>query len=216
MKTIRTKWLRHKQPGDRTATSPVRDIRRFATGLAQMTNSMQSQRIHGAFLELPGEIRNQIYALVIYPELSSIVIANCTKAEHLAASVLHLSPFRICRQIRAECLSYVCANFSLTFLTLQTANLFFSCVGPAISEIKAFVLVQPVIASKSKESRDRVERFLAALEEMDQLAEVVLEKTGKSSALEESEEHGDLMRKVEDLSMRGVKVRNSLGQRLMV
>lgn len=167
---------------------------------------MQSQKIHGAFLELPGEIRNQIYAMVIYPELSSLVIANCTKPEHLAASVLHLSTFRICRQIRAECLSYICANFSLKFLGLQTADLFFWCAGPAISEIKAFVLVQPYITPKSKQSGDRMERFLAALDKMDQLTEVILEETRKTLALEKSEEQNEFTRRVEALSKRGVKV----------
>lgn len=177
---------------------------------------MQSQKTHGAFLELPGEIRNMIYAMAIYPELSSLVIANCTKPEHLAASVLHLSAFRVCRQIRAECLSYICANFSLKFLGLQTADLFFWCAGPAISEIKAFVLVQPCIASKSKQSGDRSERFLAALDKMDQLTEVVLEETAKVLALEKNEEQNEFTRRVEALSKRGVKVQVRVGNRYIM
>ncbi|CAG5174739.1 uncharacterized protein ALTATR162_LOCUS10900 [Alternaria atra] len=172
------------------------------------------QKIDGAFLELPGEIRNKIYTMAIYPELSSIVIANCTKPEHLAASVLHLPLFRVCRQIRAECLSYICATFPLRILGLQTALLFFSCAGTAISEIKALVLVQPATSIvESKGGRDRVEHFLAALNMMDELNEMRLEGMGSMSRLGHGGEHMDFVRKVEDLSKKGVDVQVRFGKR---
>jgi uncharacterized protein YecE (DUF72 family) len=145
--------------------------------------------------------------MAIYPELSSIVIANCTKPEHLAASVLHFPVFRVCRQIRAECLSYICANFSFKFLGLQTAVLFFSCAGTAVSEIKAFVLVQSVVSlSVSGEDRDRIERFFAAIDVMDRLVEVRLVETEIFRLLVKGGEHDQFITRVKDLSERGVDV----------
>jgi hypothetical protein len=145
--------------------------------------------------------------MAIYPELSMIVIANCTKPEHLAASVLHLPVFRVCRQIRAECLSYLCANFSFKFFGLKTADLFFSCAGTAVSEIKAFVLLQSIHGLLvSGEDRNRIERFFAAIDVMDRLVEVRLVETEKVVVLVEGGELDQFIKRVKGLSERGVNV----------
>ncbi|KAG9196646.1 hypothetical protein G6011_01767 [Alternaria panax] len=171
------------------------------------------QKMNGAILELPGEIRNHIYAMAIYPDLSSIVIANCTKPEHLAASVLHLPLFRVCRQIRAECISYVCATFHLRILGLQTAIVFFNCAGTAVSEIKAFALVQPAMSIlESTESRDRVNYFFAALDRMDELNEVILEGTGRMPTLEQGEKQMEFVRRLKDFSQGGMNVQVRFGE----
>jgi hypothetical protein len=163
-----------------------------------------------AFLNLPGEIRNQIYAMTIYPDLTSIVIANCIEPKHLAASVLHLPLFRVSRQIRAECFSYLCATFPLKIFGLSTATLFFSCAGPAVSEIKALVLVQTaVIFLENKKSRDKVEQFFAALKKMYQLKELGFEGTGDVTVLEQG---GNFARRLEDLRRRGVDVQVKFGE----
>ena len=145
---------------------------------------MQPQKTDCAFLELPGEIRNHIYAMAIYPELSSIVIVNCTKPEHLG---------------------------------LQTAIVFFSCAGPATSEIKALTLVQPAMSIlESKESRDTVEHFFAALNRMEDLNELVLEDIGRNPMLEQSGKELEFVRRVKDLSKRGLDVKVRFGKERVV
>lgn len=178
---------------------------------------MQPQKTDCAFLELPGEIRNHIYAMAIYPELSSIVIVNCTKPEHLAVSVLNLPLFRVSRQIRAECLSYMCSRFPIRILGLQAAIVFFSCAGPATSEIKALTLMQPAMSIlESKGSRDTVEHFFAALNRMEDLNELVLEDIGRSPMLEQSGKELEFVRRVKDLSKRGLDVKVRFGKERVV
>jgi hypothetical protein len=169
---------------------------------------LQSQIIRGTFLGLPGEIRNQIYAYVIYPELDAITIVNCTKPEHLAASVLHLPLFRASHQIRAEALSYLCATFGIKILGLETANVFFSCAGTAISEIKTLVLVQPVMGiSESNESWERVEKFFAFLGQMRELEAFRLDGVGKMHPIGMNADYEEFVRRVIGLGERKVEVR---------
>ena len=166
-------------------------------------------------MDLPGELRNQIYAYIIYPDLPSLMIANCARPEHLAASVLHLPLFRICRQVRAEALSYLCANIPLRILGLQTANVFFSCVGSAVSNVKSLVLVQAAMGIQgSKESGERVDKFFRALDMMHELAEMKLEGVGEMLNLEKGREHAEFVRRVEAMRERGITVHIRSASRL--
>ncbi|EMD91172.1 hypothetical protein COCC4DRAFT_60016 [Bipolaris maydis ATCC 48331] len=128
------------------------------------------------FLDLPGEIRNQIYAYSIYADLSSLFVANCTKPEHFGATVLHPPLFRTCRQIRAEAFSYLCATCQLGFLGIRSAVLFFSLVGEAVSEIKSLAVTRPVVYDREyKERKDIVEQFFSTLDTMSGLSKIRFE-----------------------------------------
>jgi len=133
-----------------------------------------------------------------------LTIANCAKPEHLAASVLHHPLFRTCAQIRAEALSYLCANIPLRILGLQTANVFFSCARDAISEIKSLVLVQAAMGI----SWDKVGKFFEALEMMHMLVEMRLE------VVKEGGEYAEFVRQLETLRERGVDVQVRSARRL--
>jgi len=141
---------------------------------------------------------------MVYPDLPLLTIANCAEPEHLAASLLHLPLFRTCAQIRTEALSYLCANIPLRILGLQTANIFFSCAGGAISEVKSLVLVQAGMGI----SWDRVRKFFKALEIMPRLVELRLE------GVEKGGENAEFIRELETLRERGVNVQVRSAQRL--
>ncbi|EUC42226.1 hypothetical protein COCMIDRAFT_29141 [Bipolaris oryzae ATCC 44560] len=141
---------------------------------------LKPRAARATFLDLPGELRNQIYAYSIYPDLSSIFVANCTKPEHFGATILHLPIFRTCRQIRAETLSYLCATLQLGFLGIHSAVLFFSLAGKAASEIKSLFLIEPLcIGEEYTESKETVEQFLRALEAMRELSEIQVNNIGR-------------------------------------
>ncbi|KAF1943382.1 hypothetical protein EJ02DRAFT_453290 [Clathrospora elynae] len=175
------------------------------------------KEIRGQFLALPGEIRNQIYAYAIYPALSSLTIANCSKREHLAASALHQPLFRASRQIRTEALSYLCATHTLQILGIGTANLFFECAGEAIKQVKQIVIVQAaseIVGMPACE--ESIERLFGYLEEAEALKGVrmVEEGVGKIFDFGEGEEHAGVLRRVGGLRERGVHVVVEFGDRM--
>ncbi|KAI2482780.1 hypothetical protein Ptr902_05097 [Pyrenophora tritici-repentis] len=163
---------------------------------------IQCTTLRGKFLDLPGEIRNQIYSYIIYPDLHSVTIANCAIPEHLAASVLHLPLFRTSHQIRAEALSYLCANIPLRILGVRTANVFFSWAGSAVSDIKSLTIAQVVLDVR----RDNVDKFFEVLDTMHGLVEVRLEIVEKFETLEKCKENVEFMRRIKTLEERGVHV----------
>jgi hypothetical protein len=61
-----------------------------------------------------------------------------------------------------------------------------------------------------------VEHFLAALNMMDELNEMRLEGMGSMSRLEQGGEHVEFVRRVEDLSKKGVDVQVGFGKRWVV
>ncbi|EUC38594.1 hypothetical protein COCCADRAFT_32254 [Bipolaris zeicola 26-R-13] len=152
------KWLQTKRKEERPGSQNVRSAR-------------------ATFLHLPGELRNQIYAYTIYPNMGSILLVNCNKPEHFGATILHLPIFRTCRQIRAETLSYLCATFQLRFFGIHSAVVFFSLAGKAAAEIRSLVVIRPVLVEQHyEESKETVERFFSVLETMSELSEMQLEK----------------------------------------
>lgn len=170
--------------------------------------------MRGTFLDLPGEIRNQIYGYVVYPGLSCVTMAFCTKPEHLAAGALHLPLLRTCRQIRAATLSYLCATRSLKFVGIKTAAGFLALAGSAAAEIRSLVLVEPVlVALDSEENRVDRECFFGALETMEELVEIQVEALGRRSVLGGSGGDIEFVKRLEQYRERGVAVQVKLSRR---
>jgi hypothetical protein len=65
---------------------------------------------------------------------------------------------------------------------------------------------------ESKDSRDRVEHFFAALDRMDELHEMMLEGIGKMPTLEQGGKRMEFVRRVEDLGKKGVNVQVRFGK----
>ncbi|CAO2648755.1 Nn.00g097040.m01.CDS01 [Neocucurbitaria sp. VM-36] len=150
------------------------------------------------FLELPGEIRNQIYFYAMYPDLESITIVNCERREHFGGTVLHLPLFRTCQQIRAEAISYLCATKNIKFLGIDTANAFFELIGETIANMKSMTLVQPA-SEITPLCRERIDRFFGSMAEAKALRKFRLEGVGKMISMEEGGEHWMFMKQVQDL-----------------
>lgn len=151
------------------------------------------------FLQLPGEIRNQIYSYIIYSELEVVTVANCIKAEHLGASALNLPIFRVCRQVRMEALSYLCATKVIRILCVDAATTFFEVIGGTIGEIKFFTLVQPA-RMITPDYQKCVNRFFDILgEEATALKLFRLEWLDKAIHIAESAEHEEFMKHVHKL-----------------
>ncbi|KAH8731534.1 hypothetical protein GQ44DRAFT_767400 [Phaeosphaeriaceae sp. PMI808] len=102
------------------------------------------------FLQLPGEIRNIIYAQIVFPELSSLIISfgNIRRQRHFAKSVLRHPLFRTSHQVRVETLSYLCATKHLKILGVETAIAFFHCIGGAYRHLKRITLAQLSITGR--------------------------------------------------------------------
>ena len=171
------------------------------------TGNQNPKTARVTFLDLPGELRNQIYAYSIYPDLPSILVANCTKPEHFGATLVHLPIFRTCRQIRAETLSYLCATFQLGFLGIHDAVLFFSLAGEAVLEIKSLVMIRPVLVEEEyKECKETVEQFFSALETMSKLSEMRLEGLANWTMPHQRDAKSEFAMRLEKLRERHVAV----------
>ncbi|KAF2624423.1 hypothetical protein BU25DRAFT_493705 [Macroventuria anomochaeta] len=81
-------------------------------------------------LSLPGEIRNQIYALAIYPSLTTITIFKHVE------TVLSFPIFHICHQVRLEAISYLCSSRVIYLSGLSIANQFFEMVGDGVKSLR--------------------------------------------------------------------------------
>lgn len=66
-------------------------------------------------LSLPGELRNDIYDHVIFPEHTEIELFAVTSNKDLIQTLLHHPIFRVCRELRMEAISRLLAmkNFRL-------------------------------------------------------------------------------------------------------
>lgn len=77
--------------------------------------------------------------------------------------------------------------------------------------------MQPAMSIlESKGSRDTVEHFFAALNRMEDLNEIVLEDIGRSPMLEQSGKELEFVRRVKDLSKRGLDVKVRFGKERVV
>ncbi|KAH7391704.1 hypothetical protein BKA66DRAFT_568119 [Pyrenochaeta sp. MPI-SDFR-AT-0127] len=175
--------------------------------------SPRVDRTRSLFLQLPGEIRNQIYSYAIYSELKTVTVANCVKAEQFGASVLNLPIFRICRQIRAEALSYLCATKTIRIFSIHTANAFFDAIGTSISDVKFLTLVQPA-SMITPGYQKHVDRFFAFMSEATALKLLRIEEVGKMISLEEGGQHWEFAKQVQGLAEeRDIEVQLRFGKK---
>lgn len=102
-------------------------------------------------LSLPGELRNRIYALVIYPSLLAISV------QHTPETVLSLPVFAICRQVRSEAVSKLCSSKSFSLFGLRTANTFLRMIGDGVSDLR-FVTIRSETGWRTESGEMVVER----------------------------------------------------------
>ncbi|KAI8936094.1 hypothetical protein NX059_007593 [Plenodomus lindquistii] len=165
------------------------------------------------FLHLPGEIRNQIYALAIYPSLSKVQITHTTKPAHLGSNVVSPPIFRASRQIRSEAISYLCANKAFQILRIRSANVFFEFIGPAIAEIKEIAVEQNANELlRTQASKDSVAGFFAFVEQASGLEVLEVSGLGRMPDMNEGGVHGEFLRSLEMVGERGVKVAHWFGR----
>jgi hypothetical protein len=108
-----------------------------ATGLTvehviEFPNSTESAITNSnchSFLTLPGELRNQVYSYLIFPNLKEILVRDQEFLEEMYSSVLSAPIYRTCRQVRNEALSYLCSQRQITFLNFSACSTFISCSG---------------------------------------------------------------------------------------
>jgi hypothetical protein len=182
-------WLRSKLSGKKTPTR---------------TTPHHHQT---SFLDLPGELRNKIYAYALFPRVGTITAANANKPHHLATSMLASPLFRASQQIRAEALSYLCATLSSQFFGISVANLFFACVGEAVREIKHVSLLQQLSEfPDSREGAERVERFFGFVGKIEGLKRFEIMSRGGTDLSGEMMVFREFMKRVEALEERGVEV----------
>lgn len=65
------------------------------------------------FFKLPGELRNDIYAYMMYQHLPKIRVEYCSSIEDINNSVFSSSIFKVNKQIRTESISLLCATTNL-------------------------------------------------------------------------------------------------------
>ncbi|KAF1845591.1 uncharacterized protein K460DRAFT_405841 [Cucurbitaria berberidis CBS 394.84] len=166
--------------------------------MESLTTDPQDSRTHFRFVELPGEIRNQIYLYAIYPELSTVIVCNCEKPEHFGSRILRLPLFRISRQIRAESLSFLCATKTFKILGIVTANAFFQVIGTAIGKMKSMTLLQP-LSEITPSCKERTDRFFSSMTDAKALKEFRLEGLGNWVPLCNEGEYYTFVRRVRSL-----------------
>ncbi|KAF2266268.1 hypothetical protein CC78DRAFT_152761 [Lojkania enalia] len=102
-----------------------------------------------AFLKLPGELRNKIYAYLLFPSQEKLLIAFANKYRALAESCFQSPVFRLNRQIRAEAIAFLCANKQIHFQNAISALNFLRLVGEGgISNFKRISLTIDVFQSQ--------------------------------------------------------------------
>jgi hypothetical protein len=134
-------------------------------------------------LALPGEIRNHIYSLTVFPRLAHLTIVPGTG--------LHLpSIFCVCKQFRAEAMSFLCANNEVRALGIGAACRFFKNMGIAVANVKRIVLAQPMARGEPLEGKV-VDEFFGFLDQAKELRYFKLEIGAVDrSEKEEREEKG--------------------------
>ncbi|KAF1914865.1 hypothetical protein BDU57DRAFT_549927 [Ampelomyces quisqualis] len=108
-----------------------------APTLAEIPRVTSAQNVTASrLLQLPGELRNQIYTYVIYPRLDAIIITDMVVQHHYSRKALRLGIFRASHQLRNEALSYLAADKHFKICGIQSAVDFFLALGPAIADLK--------------------------------------------------------------------------------
>ncbi|KAF2788336.1 hypothetical protein K505DRAFT_378965 [Melanomma pulvis-pyrius CBS 109.77] len=82
------------------------------------------------FSSLPGEIRNNIYHLSLFPRHPSLLAIYYSHPQDIFRTLLRNPLFRVSRQIRAEALSFLAATKDFRLPGVCTATTFFRYIGP--------------------------------------------------------------------------------------
>lgn len=80
-------------------------------------------------MDLPGELRNRIYSLVIPKEKDADYLIALNGPRHIAQTVLKSSIFKLNKQIRFESMSYKFADQNFTFSDVKIMTNFLRWVG---------------------------------------------------------------------------------------
>ncbi|KAF2710346.1 hypothetical protein K504DRAFT_259715 [Pleomassaria siparia CBS 279.74] len=81
-------------------------------------------------LSIPGEIRNTIYHLCLFPLSPSLLGLHFSHPKDVFYTLLRSPLFRTCRQIRAEVLSFLAATKDFRLPGIRTATTFLRYIGP--------------------------------------------------------------------------------------
>jgi hypothetical protein len=79
---------------------------------------------------LPGEIRNTIYSLLLFPYHRSLLAVSYSHPLDIFTTLLRSSLFRVSHQVRAEALSFLAATKVFRLPGITTATTFFRYLGP--------------------------------------------------------------------------------------
>ncbi|KAH7401748.1 hypothetical protein DE146DRAFT_651511 [Phaeosphaeria sp. MPI-PUGE-AT-0046c] len=122
-----------------------------------VTNMLQpdQNRLNSQLLQLPGELRNQIFSYCIFPFSGArpLTIVHGTKDRHFTTKVLSAGIFRVCHQLRLESLSFLAAVKHFNILGTKAACVFLECLGPAAADVKRITVAQPIVCDAPMSSR---------------------------------------------------------------
>jgi hypothetical protein len=152
IKTTTSAWLSGRESPQRHSISllPLRyNLEKLSTfGLLTYLQSAQNHT-SSRLLQLPAEIRLQIYSYCIYPKLYRIQIMHSFTLWHPEETTFSPSIFHASRQLRAEALSYLCAEKALQIYGVDTANAFFETIGShAIGDVRNLSIAQVLVHNK--------------------------------------------------------------------
>jgi len=80
-------------------------------------------------MSLPGELRNVIYFLLLFPYLRTIQIFGNMSDSQLSRSLFRSSVFRINRQIRFEAINFLCSTKKIHIHGAMAASQFFCAIN---------------------------------------------------------------------------------------
>ncbi|KAF2831881.1 hypothetical protein CC86DRAFT_365801 [Ophiobolus disseminans] len=141
---------------------------------ADITKAASHNKTNAPILQLPGEIRNIIYRLAIYPDLEFLYIVRATFPFCAQTPILTLPLFDISQQLRAEALSFLCATKEFRILGIETAVPLFDNIGKAACDIKRLVLSLFVSHREAMDTKD-IDAFFRILDQATSLRYFELE-----------------------------------------
>jgi hypothetical protein len=120
-----------------------------------------------SFLSLPGEIRNKIYDLIIYPHHHSLLIAFHNGPHDIFRSFLRSSLYRINRQVRAEAFSFLCSQKTFRIINAVSGETFLRYIGPiGRQSMTSITFVLTCFVNMTPLQEDHFFRFLRSLKHM--------------------------------------------------
>jgi hypothetical protein len=174
-------WTRKLRRDEDSPSDTMEPVSKATATFSATVSPAEHNPTKARILQLPGELRNLIYHFAIYPQLRHLQIMPSRRdflQRHLNSNtpVLNLPIFHLSQQIRAEALSFLCANKELHIMDLSVAIVFFGAVGRAVGDIKRFVLSQPLSLTSSLDAT-KLDAFFRHLENATALQFFKLEVT---------------------------------------